>query len=140
MSFRSVFLALCAAVAFAASSASAAMLVSQPLSHPAGFQSVTCHIINGGTKPITVDSFWIDDVEVAASYGNTFLGCTGQGPWVLQPGQGCSRQFSFPSACNQPDACYCRASVSGSLTSVRGSFIATVNRSTTVLTSDLRAK
>jgi hypothetical protein len=140
MSIRSLLLALCAATPLVAGVAGAATLVSMPLSHPAGFQSVTCHIVNGGTKPIVVDYFWIDDVEVAASYANSSVGCTGPGPWTIAPRAGCSRQFSVPTACNQPDACFCMASVSGNTAAVRGSFIATVNASTTVLTSELKLK
>jgi len=140
MSIRSLLLALCAATPLLAGGANAASFVSMPLSHPAGFQSLTCHIVNGGTKNIVVDYFWIDDVEVASSYANTSVGCTGPGPWTIEPGKGCSRQMGFLPACNQPDACFCMASISGSTTGVRGNFIGTVTGSTTTLTSELRFK
>lgn len=126
-------------VALPLASARAGSMTSAPLSHPAGFQSVTCHIINGGTKDVVVDSFIIEDVTSATSYGNIYAGiCTGAGPWTLAPGRGCSRQLTAPSACNQPDACYCSASISGSSKTIRGSLVATVNASTTTLTSDLK--
>jgi len=140
MSVRSLFAALCVATSLLASVANAASLVSAPLSHPAGFQSLTCHIINGGTKDIVISSFVIDDVELSSTYANTAAGCSGFGPWTLGPGEGCSRAMVFLPACAQPDGCYCRAIVSGSTTSVRGNLIGTVNSSTTVMTSELRAK
>jgi len=140
MSIRFLFAALCAATSLLAGLANAASLVSAPLSHPAGFQSLTCHIINGGTKAIVVSDFRIDDVEVSSTYANTAAGCPGFGPWTLGPGEGCSRSMGVLAACAQPDGCYCRAVVSGSTTSVRGNFIGTVNSSTTVMTSELRAK
>lgn len=140
MSVRFLCAALFAATSLLAGAANAASLVSGPLSHPAGFQSVTCHIINGGTKAIVMTEFRIDDVEVASIYANNAAGCPGFGPWTLGPGEGCSRQLVQPTVCAQPDGCYCRAIVSGSTTSVRGNFVATVNSSTTVMTSELRAK
>lgn len=140
MYFRTTIFAACAAALLVAGSAQAATLAAAPLSHPSGLQTVTCHIVNAGTKTVTVQAFWIDDVEVAASYANTSVGCTGPGPWTLAPGAGCSRQFGFPSACAQPDACYCSAEIKGNPKGVRGNFIATVTGSTAVLTSEMKPK
>lgn len=139
MSARLSSLLLLAVLAMPLTSAHAASLTSAPLSHPAGFQSVTCHIINGGTKDIVVEGFLIEDVNSLTAYGSSYSGaCTGTPPWTLAPGRGCSRQLTGPTACNQPDACYCTATISGSSKFVRGSMVATVNASTTTLTSDLK--
>ena len=119
--------------------AAAAQLVSAPLSHPAGFQEVECHIVNGGTKDLRVDRFFIEDVNSSTGFGSSATGvCTGIPPWTVPPGRGCSRSLAVVAACNQPNACYCLVEVGGSAKNVRGSLIGTVNASSLTFTSELR--
>ena len=128
-------LALVALPSFAA----AGQLSSAPLSHPSGFQKVECHLVNGGTKDLIVDSFFIDDVNTSTGFGSSVTGpCTGLPPWTIPPKRGCSRSLIVVSACNQPNACFCFAEVKGSTKYVRGNLIGTVNASTLTFTEALR--
>jgi hypothetical protein len=119
--------------------AAAGQLTSAPLSHPLGFQKVECHLVNGGTKDLVVNSFFIDDVNSSTGFGSSVGGpCTGLPPWTIPPKRGCSRDLIITAACDQPNACFCYAEFSGSAKNVRGNFIGTVNGSTLTLTEELR--
>lgn len=122
------------------SAAHAGLIASNPISHGSGFSSVACNIVNVGTKPIVVDSFWIKQIVASPAYGVSSNGCSGFGPYTIQPGAGCTRRVNDASICNQPDACYCWAEVSGSAKLLRGTIIGTVSGSTTTVTNELRAK
>lgn len=140
MSFRPAALLLAASLVFSAAAAQAVMLNSNPISHGSGFSSVTCHIVNTGTKPITVELFFIEPIITTVSHANDYTGCLGSPPYTVQPGQGCTRRMTNPAICNQPEACYCYASIKGNGKTVRGTMIGTVTGSTATVTSELRAK
>jgi len=140
MSIRRTALLLAVSFLATTSAADAAQLSSNPISHGSGFSSVVCHIVNTGTKPLVLGSFFIEPIITTVSHANDFSGCTGFGPYTIQPGQGCSRRMTTPSVCNQLDACYCYAAVEGSTKTVRGILIGTVTGSTTTVTSELRVK
>ncbi len=117
----------------------AGQLTSAPLSHPLGFQKVECHLVNGGTKDLIVDSFFIEDVNSSTNFGATGTGvCTGLPPWTIPPKRGCGRSLVIVAACDQPNACFCFAEFSGSTKTVRGNLVATVSGSTLTLTEALR--
>ncbi len=119
--------------------AAAGQLTSAPLSHPSGFQKVECHLVNGGTKDLIVDSFFIEDVNSSTGFGSSVTGpCTGLAPWTIPPKRGCSRSLLLVAACDQPNACFCFAEFSGSTKNVRGNLIGTVNGSTLTFTEALR--
>lgn len=140
MTFRFAALLFAAAALVPVSAADAAQLNSNPISHGAGFSSVACHIVNVSTKPIVLESFFIEPIVTTVSHANDYSGCLGFPPYTVQPGQGCTRRMTNPSICSQPDACYCYATVKGSAKTVRGTMIGTVNGGTTVITNELRAK
>jgi hypothetical protein len=134
MSFAGLFV-----LAVVPSLAAAGQLASAPLSHPSGFQKVECHIVNAGTKDVTVDSFFIEDVNTSTSFGSSATGpCTGFPPWTIPPKRGCSRSLIIPGACDQPNACFCYAEFSGSARNTRGNLIGTVNASTLTFTERMR--
>lgn len=119
--------------------AAAGQLTSAPLSHPLGFQKVECHLVNGGTKDLVVDSFFIEDVNTSTAFGSSVTGpCTGLPPWTIPPKRGCSRSLIIVAACNQPNACFCFAEFSGGTKNVRGNLIGTVNGSSLTFTEPLR--
>ena len=134
-----ITLAAVAAI-FTAGTADAAQLASNPISHGSGFSSVACNIVNAGTKPLVVQAFWMKQLVASPSYAVQSNGCTGVGPYTIEPGDGCTRRVGDPSICNQPDACYCYATISGSAKMVRGSIVGTVSGSTATVVSELRAK
>lgn len=101
---------------------------------------MVCNLVNAGSKPLVVESFWIQQLVSTTSYAVQSNGCSGFGPHTIQPGDGCTRRVTDPSICNQPDACFCYATISGSTKLVRASIIGTVSGSTATVTSDLRAK
>ncbi len=127
------------AVLLAPCLAAAGQLVSAPLSHPLGFQEVECHFVNAGTKDLTVDRFFIEDVNSSTGFGSTPSGpCTGLPPWTVPPSRGCSRSLIVVTACNQPNACFCKVEFSGSTKNVRGNLVGTVNGSTLTFMAELR--
>lgn len=140
MSIRRTALLLAVSFLVATGAAHAGQLNSNPISHGSGFSSVTCHVVNTGTKPIVLDSFFIEPIITTVNHANDFSGCQGSPPYTIEPGQGCTRRMTNPSVCNQLDACYCYASVKGSSKAVRGLLIGTVTGSTATVTSELRAK
>ena len=122
------------------SAADAAQIASNPISHGSGFSSVACSIVNVGSKPIVVEDFWMKQIVASPSYGVSSNGCSGSGPYTIQPGAGCTRRINDPTICNQPDACYCWANVGGSAKLLRGTIVGTVSGSTTTVSNELRIK
>jgi len=140
MSLRFTALGLAFFSMVAVGAAQAAQLTSSPISHGSGFSSVTCHIVNTGSKPIVIESFRVEPIVTTVIHANDFGGCLGSPPYTIQPGDGCTRRMTNPSICNQLDACYCYAVTAGSAKGLRGNLIGTVTGSTTVITNELRLK
>jgi hypothetical protein len=116
----------------------AGQLTSVPLSHAAGFQSVVCHIVNAGTKDMTVVAFDIRRAFGAFPAATPSGACTGSPPWTVSPGAGCSLAITLPSLCDQPNGCYCRVEFAGGPKSLRGNVVGTANGSTVALTAELK--
>lgn len=96
-------------------------------------------MVNAGKNDLRVDQFFIEDVNTSTAFGSASSGpCTGFPPWTVPPGRGCSRSLNVVSACDQPNACFCRVEFGGSAKNVRGNLVATVNASTLTLTEPLR--
>jgi hypothetical protein len=128
-----------AALLLASSVARAGDLVSAPISHASGFESVTCHLVNGHpTKDLIVEDFFIEDVNTSTSFGSSTSGaCTGLPPWTVPPRRGCGRDLIVLSACDPPNSCFCFARVKGTAKFVRARIIGTVTGSSTTVSADL---
>jgi hypothetical protein len=133
-------LAVAFAVLLAPGAPRAADLASAPISHAAGFQSVTCHFVNAHPKKdLIVERFFIEDVNSSTGYGSATSGpCTGAPPWTVPPNRGCSRDLILVAACDEPNGCYCSVRVKGSAKAVRGRIIGTVTGSTATVSADLQ--